>query len=133
MRAEQWVFLAKAVATLLIIKVSLKLFTFDKFKRLFSRMTKTGSHLTRSDLYVEDTAWAVRTAAHVLPVSLTCLPQALAVKYLLRNYANLPLNIGVQQSAINGFEAHAWVERAGQIIIGEWPEGKTYRALWVWE
>ncbi len=96
-------------------------------------MTTIERNHIRSDQYIELTAWAVRTAAHVLPVSLTCLPQALAVKYLLRNYSNLPLNIGVQQSAAEGFEAHAWVERAGRIIIGEWPEGKTYRALWVWE
>lgn len=96
-------------------------------------MTKSERSTAHSDLYVEDTAWAVRTAAHVLPISLTCLPQALAVKYLLRHDPNLPLNIGVQQSATAGFEAHAWVERAGQIVIGEWPEGKTYRPLWVWE
>ncbi len=96
-------------------------------------MTKNERNVTHSEQYVQDTAWAVRTAAHVLPVSLTCLPQALAVKYLLRLDPNLPLNIGVQQSATAGFEAHAWVERAGRIVVGEWPEGKTYRPLWVWE
>ncbi len=96
-------------------------------------MTEGGKSVAHKHQYVQDTVWAVRTAAHVLPASLTCLPQALAVKYLLRHDPNLPLNIGVQQSASAGFEAHAWVERAGQIIIGEWPEGKTYLPLWVWE
>lgn len=96
-------------------------------------MTKSERKATLSNQYIQDTAWAVRTVAHVLPISLTCLPQALAVKYLLRQDPNLPLNIGVQQSDIAEFEAHAWIERAGQIVIGEWPEGKTYRPLWVWQ
>lgn len=96
-------------------------------------MTKSERASVLSNQYIQDTAWAVRTVAHVLPISLTCLPQALAVKYLLRHDPNLPLNIGVQQSDAANFEAHAWIERAGQIVIGEWPEGKTYRPLWVWQ
>jgi len=133
LRKRQWVFLGKATVVLLIIKIGLKTFSFNQFRKLFSRITENERTSIHSDQYIRDTAWAVRTAAHVLPFSLTCLPQALAFKYLLRRDSNLPLNIGVQQSSAVGFEAHAWVERAGQIVIGEWPEGKTYRPLWVWE
>ena len=84
--------------------------------------------------YLADTVWAVRAAAYHLPLSLLCLPQALAVKYLLRGQPGLSLHIGVQQSTSEGFAAHAWVESTstGGIVIGQWPETVTYRPLWVW-
>ncbi len=132
MKARQWVILTKALVVLLLIKIGLKVLSFRRFKKLFSRATNHRSNITHRKEYIQDVAWAVRAVAHALPISLACLPQALAVKYLLRHETDLPLNIGVQQSARAGFEAHAWVERAGQIVIGAWPEGKTYRPLWVW-
>lgn len=133
LQKRQWVLLGKATVVLLIIKMGLKTLSFNQFKKLFSRLTENERTSLHGDQHIRYTAWAVRTAAHVLPFPLTCLPQALAFKYLLRNDPNLPLSIGVQQSPVSGFEAHAWVERAGHIVIGEWPEGKTYRPLWVWE
>lgn len=130
MTARQWLFLTEAAATLLVVKLGLELLPFNKFRGLFARVSKHRGPTVSGNQYIQDTAWAVRTAARVLPISLTCLPQALAVKYLLRNQPDLVLNIGVQPST--HFVAHAWVEKAGQIVIGEWPEGKTYHLLWTW-
>ncbi|GAB2768514.1 hypothetical protein GCM10027275_08890 [Rhabdobacter roseus] len=125
----------KASVCLISIKLALHLFSFSVFKRLFGLAVKQVP--SRSDVaagYLDDTVWAVRSAAYHLPLSLMCLPQALAVKYLLRGLPGLSLHIGVQQNATDGFAAHAWIESStsGSIIIGDWPQTVSYRPLWVW-
>ena len=82
---------------------------------------------------IEQTAWAVRSAADHLPLELLCLPRALTTKYLLRNVPSLTLEIGIEINSSRIFEAHAWVERNGSIIIGDWPDTISYKRLWVWE
>ena len=77
--------------------------------------------------------WAVDTAANLLPFELLCLPRALAAKYLLRNIPALTLEIGIEMKPAKKFEAHAWVEQNGHIIIGRWPDAVSYKRLWVWE
>jgi hypothetical protein len=59
--------------------------------------------------------WAVETAARRLPVSLTCLPQALAAAWMLQARGHAPeLLYGVSA----GFAAHAWVELEGMPVVG---------------
>lgn len=82
---------------------------------------------------IEKTVWAVDTAANLLPFELLCLPRALAAKYMLRKSPALTLEIGIEINPAKQFEAHAWVERNGSIIIGRWPETVSYQRLWVWE
>lgn len=49
----------------------------------------------------------------------TCLRQALLVEALLaRRGVESELRIGVRNDATTGFGAHAWVERAGHVLIG---------------
>lgn len=63
-------------------------------------------------------SWAVSIASVYVPHA-TCLPQALVAQALLRRYG-LPgiLRVGVARSPDGAFEAHAWVEREGQIVVG---------------
>lgn len=82
---------------------------------------------------IDQAVWAVDTAANLLPFELLCLPRALATKYLLRKLAALTLEIGIEINPNKAFEAHAWVERNGTIIIGHWPNTISYKRLWVWE
>lgn len=82
---------------------------------------------------IDRTVWAVDTAANLLPFELLCLPRALAAKYLLRAVPALTLEIGVEINPAKAFEAHAWIEKNGRIVIGEWPENVSYQRLWVWE
>jgi len=63
--------------------------------------------------------WAVETAARVLPVSLTCLPQGLAACGLLRARGGSPaMYYGVASRGEGRFEAHVWVEAAGMPVVG---------------
>jgi hypothetical protein len=64
-------------------------------------------------------AWAVETASRHTPGLKTCLTQALAAHVLLarRGYPAL-LRLGVAKGEREQFQAHAWVESEGKIMIG---------------
>jgi len=63
-------------------------------------------------------AGAVRSAARLVPGA-SCLTQALAARVLLEQGGHSSrLHIGVSREH-GDFEAHAWVEHDGSIIIGE--------------
>lgn len=62
----------------------------------------------------------------ILPGTFSCLPQSLAVKLKDRQST---INFGVQNNL--NFEAHAWVEKGGSIIIGERPND-NFKSLWTW-
>ena len=63
-------------------------------------------------------AWAVSVAAGYVPGA-TCLVQALVARDLLRS-AGYPARIclGVDTRAEDRFQAHAWVECEGRILLG---------------
>lgn len=86
-------------------------------------------HQTKIDRIV----WAVETAANLLPFELLCLPRALAAKYMLRKVPAVTLEIGIEVNPAKAFEAHAWIERNGNVVIGQWPATVSYRRLWVWK
>lgn len=125
--------LGKATLTLLLIKVGLWMLPFTAFRWLYDRFARAEGSRIYSEQELGNVTWAVRTAAHILPFRLLCLPQALAVKYLLRHVPDLPLHIGVQHGPDKHFQAHAWVEKDGRPIIGAWPEQISYQPLWVWK
>jgi hypothetical protein len=123
----------KAAVCLVLIKLSLAILPFKTFRNGFHWFCKTISFDEVSQEKIDLTVWAVDTAANLLPFELLCLPRALATKYLLRKVPALTLEIGVEINPAKQFEAHAWVERNGSIIIGNWPESVLYQQIWVWK
>ncbi len=80
---------------------------------------------TDDDARRERIIWAVQAAArHVSGAA--CLTQALAARALL-NREGFPaeLRIGVNKNAQGQFQAHAWLEQDGVIVIGE-HQGDNY-------
>src|SRR5262249_37751526 len=67
---------------------------------------------------VERIVWAVGAAACLVPRA-TCLVRALAAQALLarRGYAS-QLRLGASRAPGRSFEAHAWIERDGRVLIG---------------
>jgi hypothetical protein len=62
--------------------------------------------------------WAVTVASRYVPAA-TCLTQALATQVLLRRCGySANLRIGVARSEAGEFQAHAWVEYQGEVVIG---------------
>lgn len=128
----KFVFL-KAAVCLVLIKLGLSTLPFLKFRKAFHWFCKTESFSEIPQEKINLTVWAVDTAANLLPLELLCLPRALATKYLLRKVPALTLEIGVEINPKKKFEAHAWVERNGSVIMGNWLESVLYQQIWVWK
>lgn len=119
--------------TLIFIKVGLTILPFHTFRRLFHRFSRTSKQVNPDPAEIDEVVYAINTAANVLPLELLCLPRALAAKYLLRKVPALSLEIGIEVNKNKDFEAHAWVEKDGNVIIGDWSDSVFYQRLWVWE
>lgn len=73
--------------------------------------------------------WAVAVAGRYVPGGRGCLPQALAAETLLKRYGfPAELKIGVAMSGGGIFQAHAWVESRGEILVGK-AEAHDYKVL----
>ena len=64
-------------------------------------------------------SWAVRTVAPRIPLRLLCLPQAIALKWMLnlRSIRSV-MRFGVKKGSQEGFKAHAWVLVDDTPVIG---------------
>ena len=74
-----------------------------------------------------ETSQSIKKVSRYFAFHSTCLIQALTAKLMLCNIPNLSIIIGV--SLENGFEAHAWIEKDGDYIIGEMPV-KQFTPIW---
>ena len=73
--------------------------------------------------------WAVIAAGRFVPGGKGCLPQALVAEILLKRHGfPVELKIGVARAAGRGFQAHAWVENQGEILVGR-AEAPRYKVL----
>ena len=76
-----------------------------------------------------DLAWAVRAAARRVPKA-ACLTQALALESLLADAGiRAEVRIGVARRADGSFEAHAWLEHDGRILIGGVPDMERFSVM----
>ncbi|MEA2650264.1 MAG: hypothetical protein QOG61_2699 [Candidatus Binataceae bacterium] len=69
---------------------------------------------------IDRIAWAVRAAGRFIPGGTNCLVRALATQSLLGQYGyRSELRIGVRKPGDGSLAAHAWLESAGAVVIGE--------------
>ena len=74
-------------------------------------------------------AWAVQAAARRIPRA-SCLTQALVLQHLMaRAGKRAELHIGVAKESGRGFEAHAWVEYGGSVVLGDNGELERYAPM----
>ena len=114
---------------MLLLEAALRLV----FAQLLTRLV-SGRHLTRylglrsaaasraepqeSMRVAHEVRWAVAAAAHYLPTKPSCLPQALAARWMLkRRKVKSTLFLGVARQ--DGPTAHAWVRVGDAIVSGE--------------
>jgi hypothetical protein len=117
--AERWL-LIKAALLLEVIKLGMLLLPFRTLRRLLARTMNTRIRLQRANrLSPERVSWAVVVASQHTPGVKTCMAQALAAQVLLarRGYPAL-IHIGVVSGEREQFQAHAWVETEGKVVIG---------------
>ncbi len=130
---DKWL-LIKAALLLETIKLGMQLLPFRAWRRLLARAAGATVRLPHEDhASAEKVAWAVETASRHMPGHKTCLTQALATQVLLarRGHPAL-LHIGVVSGKRGQFQAHAWVESKGKVIIGS-SEIERYTPLVVLE
>ncbi|QRR01734.1 lasso peptide biosynthesis B2 protein [Dyadobacter sandarakinus] len=125
-------FFLRAAVVLVLVKCGLTVLPFSTFRNIFHYLSQGPKLPDLPSADINAAVWAVDTAANLLPLKLLCLPRALALKYILRHAQALTLEIGVEINPNKSFEAHAWVERNGTILIGDWSDSVCYQRIWVW-
>ena len=112
--------LLKAAFLLGTIRLGLRLLSFQTMLSLLARMAKATPELHHIDQAPADKVpWAVGVAKCYIPGVTTCLAQAFAVKALLnRRGCQARLRIGVDRGGEGQFQAHAWVESQGRVVVG---------------
>jgi len=111
--------LAQVSLELIIIHISLRLFSFSRVYRLLRRFQRTPSRPILNPLTGQDVCWAINRVGIILFRDNGCLTQALLGETLLIR-AGVPahLVIGVRKIPDGSILAHAWVESYHQILIG---------------
>jgi hypothetical protein len=101
------------------VRAGLSILPFATLRRLVARLMVPMRGVAREHGVVDRIAWAVPAASRYVPRA-TCLTQALSAQVLLarRGYP-AELRIGVARDSHGAFNAHAWVEHDGRIIVGE--------------
>jgi hypothetical protein len=110
--------LIESAALLLLVRAALWLLPFEVLLRWTRRIGQSERLRHDGDTPVDAIVWAVRRASRLIPGA-TCLTQALAGRILLARAGHLSeLRIGVRKNPGTGFEAHAWLEHGGQVVLG---------------
>jgi hypothetical protein len=109
----------QALVLLAIVRLALWLLPFRTLQRLAAGMVRANpTGQTGDQPFLPPVAWAVTVASRYVPAA-TCLTQALATQALLaRRGHSTSLRLGVARSEAGEFQAHAWVEWRGTIVIG---------------
>ncbi len=117
-----------ALLFILVVQLSLKLLSFQQFRKFYSWLLQTDDSPNPSARNETEKIRAVQMAGNALKAN--CLPQALALKWFLRADASTEIIVGVDKSV--EFQAHAWVQKADRILIGDQPTSH-FQPLWTWK
>ena len=109
--------LLRAVALVAVVRLALWTLPFRWVRSIAGRKRAVSLKLAGFD--VKHVTWAVRAAAQRIPRA-SCLTQAISLQYLMILAGrDAEVHIGVAKDAARGFEAHAWVEHDGAILLGD--------------
>ena len=114
--ADERRLLRKSLWLLWAVRIGLWILPFHKLRKLIDVEVSLARDCEVAD--VRKITRSVTRMSRYVP-SATCLTQALAAQRLLHQ-AGQPadLRIGVARSNAGRFEAHAWVEAGGRVVIG---------------
>jgi hypothetical protein len=132
MRADRWLVL-EAAALVALVRAAFRLTSFAATRRLLERCAWRRSdppHATAAAATAARVGAATRAAARRLPGT-TCLVEALTAETMLRRRGvESTLHIGVRAPApATPLDAHAWLECAGLVVVGDAADLAQYRIL----
>lgn len=120
---DQWRIL-QLLPQVAFVRLALWLVPFSTLSRWAARPVRR----TSSRQPAVEWARLVRQASSVVPYA-SCLTQALVLQRVLhRRGYSCTIQLGVRQDGEAGFAAHAWVEHAGEVLIGG-PDTRPYAVL----
>lgn len=124
------VLLGEALLLVAVFRLALWFVPFRFLRKLLIEFLPVKDERTKVDWrQIAKIVRAVRTAARFVPAA-TCLTQALAAMVLIKSNGQYSeLKIGVAKGENEPFQAHAWLETNGCIIIGKLPSHHQYKAL----
>ena len=116
----------EALLLLVLVKVALRTLPYSRLTNVLDTYVPVARR-------ARSTVTAITRAAGAAARRIggaTCLAQALVVHTMLRRRGHAAcLRIGVRRNGGTSFEAHAWVECNGVVVIGELPEIAAYAVL----
>lgn len=117
---EDRLLLVESAFLLAAIRVGLRLLPFKSLLGLLARATPARRPSRDSDeAFSDKAAWAVGVAKYYLPGAYTCLVQALAAKVIFSRRGHPAyLRLGVDRRGEGQFQAHAWLESQGRVVVG---------------
>ena len=121
--------------------MGLTLMSFPRFQALHIKFRTSLNVKRGAEPTTEQLAWDVGVVSRYVPRA-TCLTQALAGQVLLERYGYPALvHVGVTKEEGKGtFQAHAWLESDGKVVIGanqrshtchsrRWVMGRRYNGI----
>ena len=114
----------QALAVVVPVRIALWVLPF----RVVHRFVASRSRRTTGRHSVQQIVWAIEAASRRVPRA-TCLTQAFAASILLAaNGHESTLRVGVAKEDDGRLRAHAWIEHAGQPVLGD-PRTEAFVAM----
>ena len=120
--------LIKSLSLIMVVRVGLWILPFNLLEKWLSGAAPDPGR-TSDWSTIKLIVRSVRLCSRFVPYA-TCLTQALATRVLLRiDGQPSDLKIGVEKDRNKKFEAHAWIEVDGKIVIGKLPGHHRFTVL----
>ena len=111
--------LARATLTMCATAIAIRLLPPSLWRR-FMRATRAGAAATHRAPSISDILRAVNRASRIIPGGQNCLVRAFTARVLMaRAGLDAQLTLGVSKTEGGDFEAHAWLQHQGRVLIGE--------------
>lgn len=118
--AGDYQLLLKTFVLLGLVRLGLWLLPFPNLRQAIAKVSQPNpKQLQVKQVSVGKIIWAVNVSSYYMPGGVKCFARALTTQVLISRQGYSPqLRIGVAKGEGGQFEAHAWVEIQGQVIIG---------------
>lgn len=131
-REDQQLFLI-ALLLLGLTRLGLKLLPFSQVRHLSGKITRKTKTTPSNQTKIQQVVDAVNRASRYQP-RVKCLARALTTQILLSWWGqSSQLCIGVAKDDSGKFQAHAWVEQEGNIVINDLANLSRYTKIPSWQ
>jgi Transglutaminase-like superfamily len=113
------ILLLVAFILLAAIRLGLLMLPFHQLFKLLTSISKSFKPKIATRVTIGQIIWAINVVTRYMPGGAKCLARALTTKILMNWCGYQPeIRIGVAKGETGIFEAHAWIEYKGRVVIG---------------